>query len=104
MGRIEHTLVDEGRASSPTDLRPPPATTSYHNKVTNVSSHKKAEIPKGPRPGKHFLDKPQYQIDQHYDDDHSYNDADGAPRHPHLLPLLLASLRPTPRRIAQGPE
>jgi hypothetical protein len=42
MGRIEHTLVDEGRASSPTDLRPPPATTSYHKKVTNVSSHSKA--------------------------------------------------------------
>jgi hypothetical protein len=32
MGRIEHTLLDEGRASSPTDLRPSPATTPYHKK------------------------------------------------------------------------
>jgi hypothetical protein len=56
-----------------------------------------------PRPGKHLLEKPQYQIEQHYDDDHSYNDADGVPRHPHLLPSPLASLRPMPR-IAQGPE
>src|SRR5687767_10931541 len=45
MGRIEHTLVDEGRASSPTDLRPPPAQTSYHTKVTNVSSHSKVGAP-----------------------------------------------------------
>jgi hypothetical protein len=37
MGRIEHTLLDEGRASSPTDLRPSPATTPYHTKVPNVS-------------------------------------------------------------------
>ncbi len=53
--------------------------------------------------GKRLLDNPQYQIDQHYDNDHSYNDADGVPRHPHLLPSLLASLRPMPR-IAQRPE
>jgi hypothetical protein len=32
MGRIEHTLLDEGRASSPTDLRPSPATPPYHRK------------------------------------------------------------------------
>jgi len=32
MGRIEHTLLDEGRTSSPTDLRPSPATTPYHKK------------------------------------------------------------------------
>jgi hypothetical protein len=29
MGRIEHTLVDEGRTPSPTDLRPSPATPPY---------------------------------------------------------------------------
>src|SRR5829696_7594446 len=37
MGRIEQTLLDEGRASSPTDLRPSPATplstTPYHIKL-----------------------------------------------------------------------
>src|SRR5215203_7001568 len=37
MGRIEHTLLDEGRASSPTDLRPTPATPlstpPYHIKL-----------------------------------------------------------------------
>src|SRR5687767_1276042 len=32
MGRIEHTLLDEGRASSPTDLRPSPAAPPYHKK------------------------------------------------------------------------
>jgi len=32
MGRIEHMLLDEGRASSPTDLRPSPATPPYHKK------------------------------------------------------------------------
>ena len=32
MGRIEHTLLDEGRKSSPTDLRPSPATPPYHTK------------------------------------------------------------------------
>jgi hypothetical protein len=37
MGRIEHTLLDEGRASSPTDLRPSPATPPYHKIVTDVS-------------------------------------------------------------------
>src|SRR5687767_6640745 len=30
MGRIEHTLLDEGSASSPTDLRPSPAIPPYH--------------------------------------------------------------------------
>src|SRR5215210_4463048 len=33
MGRIEHMLLDEGRASSPTDLRPSPATPPYHKKL-----------------------------------------------------------------------
>jgi hypothetical protein len=32
MGRIEHTLLDEGRGSPPTDLRPSPATPPYHRK------------------------------------------------------------------------
>src|SRR5918994_7889647 len=31
-GRIEHTLLDEGRASSPPDLRPSPAPPPYHTK------------------------------------------------------------------------
>jgi hypothetical protein len=33
MGRIEHTLLDEGRGSTPTDLRPSPATTPYQKKL-----------------------------------------------------------------------
>ena len=33
IGRTEHTLLDEGRASSPTDLRPSPATPPYHTKL-----------------------------------------------------------------------
>jgi len=33
MGRIEHTLLDEGRKSSPTDLRPSPANPPYHTKT-----------------------------------------------------------------------
>jgi hypothetical protein len=33
MGRIEHTLLDEGRASSPPDLRPSPAPPPYHTKL-----------------------------------------------------------------------
>jgi hypothetical protein len=37
MGRIEHTLLDEGRASSPSDLRPSPAPQPYHKIVTDVS-------------------------------------------------------------------
>src|SRR5215204_5250269 len=41
MGRIEHTLLDEGRASSPSDLRPSPATSPYHTKVTDVSIYDK---------------------------------------------------------------
>jgi hypothetical protein len=36
-GRIEHTPLDEGRSSSPTDLRPSLATPPYHKKVPNVS-------------------------------------------------------------------
>ena len=41
MGRIEHTLLDEGRKSSPTDLRPSPANPPYHKKLTNVSIYAK---------------------------------------------------------------
>ena len=33
VGRIEHTLLDGGRASTPTDLRPSPATPLYHRKL-----------------------------------------------------------------------
>src|SRR5215212_1326909 len=32
MGRIEHTLFDRGRSSTPSDLRPSPATPPYHTK------------------------------------------------------------------------
>jgi hypothetical protein len=32
MGRIEQTLLDEGEGSTPTDLRPSPATAPYHKK------------------------------------------------------------------------
>jgi hypothetical protein len=66
---------------------------------------KKAAALKGPRPDKHHLHKPQYQIDEHYDDDHSYSDNDEVSRHLHLLPSLSseASLRPMPR-IAPRPE
>jgi hypothetical protein len=31
VGRIEHTLLDGGRAPSPADLRPSPATAPYHS-------------------------------------------------------------------------
>src|SRR5215210_2813033 len=37
MGRIEHTLLVEGRKSSPTDLRPSPANHTIPQKATNVS-------------------------------------------------------------------
>jgi hypothetical protein len=39
VGRIEHTLLVRGRYSSPTDLRPSPATTPYHIYVTDVSNY-----------------------------------------------------------------
>ena len=39
--------------------------------------------------GKHLLEKPQYQKDQHYDDDHSYNDIYRVPLHPPPPPLAL---------------
>src|SRR5215217_3978491 len=56
-------------------------------------------------PGKHLLEKPQYQVDKHYDDNDNYSDNYDVSRHPHLLPALLseATLRPMPR-IAQRPE
>jgi hypothetical protein len=50
MGRIEHTLLDEGRASSPTDLRPSPATPPYHKIVTDVSIHDKGPEPRSETP------------------------------------------------------
>jgi hypothetical protein len=48
-------------------------------------------------PGKHHLHKKtQYQIDEHYDDNHSYSDNDEVSRHLHLLPSLLKrSFAPT---------
>ena len=39
MGGIEHALMDEG-IYRPTNLRPSPATSSYHEKVTCVSNVK----------------------------------------------------------------
>src|SRR5215207_6673583 len=42
-GRIEQTLLDEDVA--PTDLRPSPATPTYHIKVPNVSIYDKAPEP-----------------------------------------------------------
>jgi hypothetical protein len=39
MGKIEHSLLVGGKY--PTDLRPPPATTPYHKKVTTVSFRRK---------------------------------------------------------------
>jgi hypothetical protein len=61
----------------------------------------KAGAPKSP--GKHLLEKPQYQVEKHYNDNDNYSDSDDVSRHPHLLPALLseASLRPMPR-IAHG--
>jgi hypothetical protein len=55
-GRIEHTLLDEGR-SLPSDLRPSPAKTSYHRKVTSVSLRRRTNAGRGtytrlPRPCK----------------------------------------------------
>jgi hypothetical protein len=40
-----------------------------------------------PRPDKHLLDKPQYQKEKHYDDNHSYSDNDEVSRHLHLPSL-----------------
>ena len=45
-------------------------------------------------PGKHLLEKPQYQVDKHYDDNDSYSDNDGVSRHPYLLPSLLSAENP----------
>jgi hypothetical protein len=54
MDRIEHPLVDEGRSSTPFDLRPSPAKTAYHKKLrTFQSAVKKARAGGsvlGPRP------------------------------------------------------
>ena len=45
MGRIEHTLLDEGRKSSPTDLRPSPANPPYHKKCQMFLSTPKGRDP-----------------------------------------------------------
>ena len=45
MGRIKHTLLDEGRSSSPTDLRPSPATPPYHTKLRMFLSKTKGWSP-----------------------------------------------------------
>src|SRR5215208_2930052 len=40
MGRIEHSLLDRGSSSTPSDLRPSPAPPPYHTKVTYVSIYR----------------------------------------------------------------
>jgi hypothetical protein len=40
-GRIEHTLLDEGRGPTPTDLRPSPANRTIPQEVPNVSIYDK---------------------------------------------------------------
>src|SRR5215203_7153932 len=40
MVRIEHSLLDRGRSSTPSDLRPSPAPPPYHTKVTDVSIYR----------------------------------------------------------------
>ena len=51
MGTIEHTLLDEGRSSSPTDLRPSPATPPYHKKRQTLLYAAKGRKPVESRPG-----------------------------------------------------
>jgi len=70
MGRIEHTLLDEGRASSPTDLRPSLATPPYHIKLQMFLSLAEGRKPdKGPglvgvqiRPGRGGKPQPDYGL------------------------------------------
>src|ERR687897_3521529 len=47
MGRIEHTLLDRGRSSTPSDLRPSPANPPYHKKCRMfLSTTKCRDTPK----------------------------------------------------------
>src|SRR5215212_6649294 len=46
MGRIEHTLFDRGRSSTPSDLRPSPATPPIPHKVTDVSIYDRGPEPR----------------------------------------------------------
>jgi hypothetical protein len=57
-----------------------------------IRAIKKTGAPKVGSPGKHLLGKkPQYQIDEHYDDNHSYSDNDEvSSRHPHPFSSLLS--------------
>ena len=50
MGRIEHTLLDEGRASSPTDLRPS-RTPTIPQKCQMFLSKAMGQDPEEPRAG-----------------------------------------------------
>jgi hypothetical protein len=53
MGRIEQTLFDEGRACSPTDLRPSLANRTIPEELTDVSIYDKGPEPsrlKAPTP------------------------------------------------------
>jgi hypothetical protein len=50
-GRIEHMFLDEGRASSPTDLRPSPATTPYHKSAKCFYSRQRPEPQSSARAG-----------------------------------------------------
>jgi hypothetical protein len=52
MGRIEHTLLDEGRSSSPTDLIPSPATPPYHTKLRMFLSKTKGWSPRAQSKGR----------------------------------------------------
>src|SRR5215211_660977 len=45
MGRIEHPLLDRGRSSTPSDLRPSLATTLYHKKCRMFLSTTKGRDP-----------------------------------------------------------
>jgi hypothetical protein len=56
---------------------------------TSVNKRKKKDGTIRPLPAKHLLHKPQYQIDEHYDDNHSYSDNDEVSSR-HLPPPPLA--------------
>jgi hypothetical protein len=47
MGRIEHTLLDEGRGSTPTDLRTFARNTTIPKEVADVSIYDKGPLPSG---------------------------------------------------------
>jgi hypothetical protein len=51
MGRIEHTLLDEGRASSPTDLRPSRTPTIPQKLQMFLDRNMGRGTPKDARPG-----------------------------------------------------